>query len=304
MSGRFYLDGRDAYREYGVFVAEDGFGSLLTLPPLKAAAANDWPEEDGTEVDLSEPRLDSQQITLRFSAHGRLRVGLFIELISTGAYHAFEFRSLGRSYTLRLVSQPALERMEGMEAFSLRFANDFPLREDYRYEPPRCGLSAQTGYELDGRPLADYGISLLAGSLDELTKSPAVKQNLLQNLANRHGAAYDPATVLFQPKEVRLRCLMRARDMAEFWRNYDALLYDLSRPELRTLYAEQTGYEYPCCYKSCSVHRFEPAGRIWFEFDLNLTFTSFRVLRDEYVLASERGALLLGEDESAIDLVE
>ena len=38
----------------------------------------------------------------------------------------------------------------------------------------------------------------------------------------------------------------------EFWRNYNALLYDLTRPDERLLFVEYTGYEYPCYYKSCS----------------------------------------------------
>ena len=46
-------------------------------------------------------------------------------------------------------------------------------------------------------------------------------------------------------------------------------------------------------------------GRIWWVFDLTLVFTSFRVIDDEYLLASEDGELVISEDgEFTIDLGE
>ena len=98
---------------------------------------------------------------------------------------------------------------------------------------------------------------------------------------------------------------MRAKNLTEFWRNYNALLFDLVRPGERSLYADSTGYEYPCYYKSCSVTEFYPTGKIWFKFDLTLVFTSFRIEDDEYLLASESGEWIMTEDgEFAIDLRE
>lgn len=304
MTDRLYIDGRDAYAQYGVFITEEGYNPLVAFPPLKAVGSNNWPEEDGEEADLWDPKLDSQEITLKFGARGRIRTGLFIERISDGAYHTFDFKSIGRSYRLRLVSQPSLELTEGLETFSLRLANDFPLSGEYLYQAPACTLVAPSGYELDGRDLAEYGVSILRGSEAEICKSPAAKKNLLQNLKHLHGAIYDQKQVNFQPKDIRLSCLMRARNLDEFWRNYDALLYDLSRPQERILYADKTGYEYTCYYKNCSVSRFEPMDKIWLAFELNLAFTSFRVERDLSLLSSERGEWILSENDFAIDLTE
>lgn len=70
---------------------------------------------------------------------------------------------------------------------------------------------------------------------------------------------------------------MLAETLSEFWENYNALLYDLSRPGERILSVDSTGREYPCYYKSCSASNFVPNGKIWFQFSLVLVFTSFRV---------------------------
>lgn len=305
MTGRFYIDGKDAYSEFGIFIAEGGYNELLSYAPLKAVESNDWPEEDGQEFDLSAPALDTRELVLKFAAHRVQRVGAFVELLSDHAYHTFDFRSIGRTYKLRLASQSALNLAGRLETFSLKFDNDFPLPDNYTYVEPQSELVAQSGYELNARSLAEYGVYILKGSDAEIQKSPAVKKNLLQNLKGQHGATYDGEVVAFQTKEVKLSCLMRAKTMDEFWRNYNALLYDLIRPGERSLYVDNTGYEYPCYYKSCSTTQFHPVGRIWFQFNLTLVFTSFRVGDDEYLLASEDGEWVMSEDGVfAIDLRE
>ena len=305
MTGRFYIDGKDAYNEFGIFIAEGGYNELLSYAPLKAVESNDWPEEDGQEFDLSAPALDTRELVLKFAAHRMQRVGAFVELLSDHAYHTFDFRSIGRTYKLRLASQSALNLAGRLETFSLKFNNDFPLPDNYTYVEPQSDLVAQSGYELDARSLAEYGVYILKGSDAEIQKSPAVKKNLLRNLKGQHGATYDGEVVAFQTKEVKLSCLMRAKTMDEFWRNYNALLYDLIRPGERSLYVDNTGYEYPCYYKSCSTTQFHPVGRIWFQFNLTLVFTSFRMGDDEYLLASEDGEWVMSEDGVfAIDLRE
>ena len=52
MSGRFYIDGKDAFTEYGIYVQEGGYNELVAFPPLKAVTSNDWQEEDGGEPDF------------------------------------------------------------------------------------------------------------------------------------------------------------------------------------------------------------------------------------------------------------
>lgn len=321
MTRRFYIDGRDAYEHFGVFVAEGGYNELVAFPPLKEVAGNDWPDEDGREVDLSQPELTRREVTIRFAAHGALRVAAFIEQLCRGSYHTFEFAVLGRSYRLRLLSQTGLELAEGLETFALRLADDFPVCNSESYIEPQSTLVAQSGYELDGRSLAQYGVTVLRGSEAEIRKLPAVKGSLMPvakvNLRPAVEAdssadgplasqvVYDDCPVYFQAKDVRLSCLMRARTMDEFWRNYQALLCDLVRPAERMLYVESMGGEFACYYKSCATTHFAAEGRIWFQFDLTLVFTGFRECGQEWLLASELDEWVMTEDGNyAVDLAQ
>ena len=57
MINRLFIDGNDAYLQYGVYVTSGGFNELVAFPPLKSVDSNDWQEEDGVEADLSAPVL-------------------------------------------------------------------------------------------------------------------------------------------------------------------------------------------------------------------------------------------------------
>lgn len=307
MIDKLYIDGKDAYLEYGVFVADNSYGELVGYPPLKSVNSNDWQQEDGVEVDLQAPVLDSRSVSLRFVAHGsKSRIGAFVEQLSTKAYHAFKFTDLSRVYRLRLVSQPNLALYDSLGFFTLNLSDDFPLSPQVDGCNRRSeGRIPVQGYEFDGVDLSEYGAWVLKGSLQEVEKAPAVKQNLLRNIGSLNGVIYDDKEVVFQTKDVRLSCLIRAETLDGFWQNHDALLLDLIKPNERSLYVESTGYEYPCHYKGCDVKEFYTSDGIWFRFDLTLVFTCFRVEQDEYLLSSQDGQWIVTEDgDFAVNLKE
>ena len=98
---------------------------------------------------------------------------------------------------------------------------------------------------------------------------------------------------------------MRANTLEELWRNYDALLFDLTRPGERNLYVSALEQAFPCHYKSASVSVFYPDGKIWLEFTITLTFThSFRLENSDIVLAAESGIIAATEQEQdAIEML-
>ena len=302
MTGRFYIDGKDVYSEYGVYVQEAGYNELVAFPELKAVTGNDWQEEDGIEPDLSEPRLNTKEFSLKIVLSGiDYRWNGFIELLSDKAYHTFDFKEIGRTYRLRLVSNPNTDLATMLGFITLKLADDFPL-DGYTYVEPDSSVPTYRDYELDGRPFTDYGVRVLEGTLDEVQKSPNVKTGLLRNISILNGAIYDGETVTYKTKDVKVNCLMRAATLDELWRNYDALLYDLVRPEQRMLFVNDMGYEYPSNNKKCSVSEFY-ASAGWLKFTITLCFISFRLVDDEFVLAAENGDIIVTDDgENAIDL--
>ncbi len=300
-----YIDGINAREEYGVIVRGNNYMSLMEMPPLKDVEYNDWQEEDGIEPDLSEPRLDTKVVTLQFAMLDNvIGWGDFLNDINDGAYHEFKFTVLGnRTFRLRLLSNPNSEGMQDRFGFaSLKFSDDFPLK-GYQYQAPVSDIDVNEDFDMDGKPLTYWGVRVLEGTLDNIKTAPVVKTNLLRNLETEEGAQYDPKNVTFKAKEGKVYCFMRANSMDELWRNYDAFLYDLTRPGNRTLYVEDTGEEYPCFYQSCEVTEFSATGRVWFKFTLTLCFYSFRLGVTDIVLATEDKMVVITEDgEYMIDL--
>lgn len=277
MTGQLYIDGKDVFQEFGFGILKGGHNELLAYPPLKTVKYNDWQEFDGIEADLSNPVLDTRSVSIKFGDWRNIRgLGDFVGLLSDGAYHTFYFGLLKRKYRLRLVSHPNMDWAQKLGFITLKFADDFPL-SDYTYKAPQSGISAYGDFAIDDKLLTDYGVRVLKGTLASIDKSPDVKQNLLRNINSISGAEYDSKRVTFKSKEVQINCLMRAESMEEFWRNYDALLYDLTRPDERRLFVDARGKEYPCYYKSCKTNEFFPTGKIWWEFTLTLVFTNYRL---------------------------
>lgn len=304
-----YIDGADAYKQFGVFLTRGSYDNLVALPALKPLDSNNWPEEDGQEVDLCEVALATGEVGIELAFSNQWRFADLVTLLSDKGYHDFRFTELERSYKLRLASQGDLELYPGLNIVRFTFADDFPRPKDYVYREPVNAIPMPRGYEIDDKDLSDYGVMLLKGSNAEILKTPAVKKNLLRNFKRQEGAIYDGELVKFQTKDVALKCLMRAPDLATFWQNRDALLHDLTRLSQkkdatgykysdaeRRLYCDEWSESYPCYYKSCKTDSFTSLSGVWWEFTLTLVFTSFRLEDTEYLLAAEAGELITTED--------
>lgn len=305
MTGRLFVDGKDAYTEWGVFVLEQGYNDLVAMPPLKTFDSNDWQEEDGIEADLSAPVLNTKDVSIQFAFSGLYnRFDDFVNHLADGAYHTFDCRSIGRTYSLRMTQMTNLTQAQYLGIFALKFADDYPLR-NYTYQAPNSSIAEVRDYTLDDIPFTKYGCRICAGTLASVKKAADVKTNLLRNIARKSGAIYDGSKVTLKSKDVKLVVHARATTLAALWRNYDALLYDLTRPGERTLYVAALEQEFACAYKSCSVMAFYPQD-VWLDFELTLTFTrDFRLNADETLLVTEDGTLVFTEDEiNAIDLMK
>lgn len=306
MRGRFYIDGTDAYEAYGIWVAEEGFNDLLAFPSLADPKSNDWPEEDGIEVDLENPVLRHKEVSIPFVSNVPFRSAYdFIHVLSEPGYHTFHFPALGREWRLRLLSQPGNEEWDVATAVVLGFAEDLPTR------PADVTVSGggiflpDPGYEIDDIPLRRYGVTVNEG-LDNVMCSPTVKQNLTRSFTTSDGRVYDAGQLMFQSKEVTFRCSLVADSVERFWRCYDAFFHSLIQPGERKLFCDWSYEEYPCYYKSASGFQIVSLqGPVVVEFDLTLTFTVFRVDGQFFLFATEADELITTEDgEFYIDLKE
>lgn len=295
MTGKLYIDSIDSYTKYAVSIADDAFKSIIQYPALKEPDHNDWHEEDGIEVDLSDPKLDGRKISIPFNCEAQEKTGALLEALSNGSYHTFIFSDLSLTLSLRLVSQPDINTFKTLRSFSLEFSDDSFFLNGYTYVAPTT-VGVSDGYEFDGLNLSLYGIRVLEGTSDEIQKSPAVKTNKNINLKKSHGLIYESSEVKFQSKEVKLYFLMKTSSLSVFGVNYKAFLYDLIRAGERNLYTDETSEAFKCYYKSSSVSEFLIQNGVWCKFDVTLVFTSFRNEAVNYLLSTQVGQLITEQD--------
>lgn len=273
MKGILYIDGVDAFTAYGISVSDLAYGDLACLPELKPVAFNDWHEKNGIEPDLSAPVIAAKSIAIPFQLLGTYEnYDGFIAALSDGAYHLFNFAAIGLKKSLRLVSCGNLKTIGSLSSFTLTFSDDDPMK-DYTYVVPSSRVDMLGDYLLDGIDFAVYGIRMLQGTMDSIKRRPDIKENLKRNISVKDGVIYDGENVVYKSRTAQLRCFMRAANAVEFWRNRNALLYDLTKPGERILTVSELDKNIPCFYKGCSVSCFFPdSGKFWFEFTLSLEF--------------------------------
>lgn len=275
----FNIDGRNSFETFGVFAIEGGLNDLLAYPPLKAVVFNDWHEQEGIDADLSAPRLAGKEFTIKLGVTGALdaphtieRLGVFLDKLREEVYHEFQFPSLGgRTYRLRLVAEPSLSLSQALGFVTIKMAEDTPMK-GYEYLAPNSSVARVDDYLLDGKPFTDYGVRVTAGTLAEFARRGEVKEARKRDLSTKSGVAYDSYDpVKHKSHEAKMHLHMRASSMADLWRNYDALLYDLHQPEARRIKVRDLGGKtFRAYYKNAQVSAFYPDDQPWLDFTLTL----------------------------------
>lgn len=293
-TGKLFIDGYDAYTEYGISVARYGYKQVIQMPSFKKLDSTEWPDEDGAEVDLISPQLDSRTLQIDFNINNiRYAEDLFDEL-RQGAYHDFYFAELKKTYRLRMTQNGKFSSLIKLGTLSLTFADDFPSVPTGEYYQLGISEVRVFGYEVDGLDFSQFGAWVLDGTDDNIRKASNTKENLKVSTRNKPGVNYDDSEVYFKTKDVTINLLIDAPDIDEFWRRWDALFSVLLQPESRTFYFNTLGTEYECHYKSNNVNTFDilRSGKVWCEFSITLTFTDYHPTGQYMLLAHEDFALV------------
>lgn len=304
MKGNLFINGVDIFEQFGGFITDGGHAELIQFPDLKDVEINDWQEFSGIEVDLSDPKLNTKTFSIKMAfVSGLTNYKNFVAHISGTSYKEWNFANLGKTFRLRYSQSKNVEVLADMRKIEIELVDDFPLK-DYTYQEPTDGFNTLTqDYELDGKQLSQYGISVIAGALAQLDTIASVKTNLLRTNNSISGAVYDGEYLVFKEKKVSLPCLMRTNNLPNFWRNWNAFLYDLTRPNVRTLYSLERVEEFPCYYNSCKIEEFNPVGSPWVKFSIDLTFIFVEIDGEELVLSTENDWIVITEDgDFAIDM--
>lgn len=115
MEGLLIVNGRDVWKEYGAWLAEEkegdtrNYSALLKLPAVKGHVAVDFRERDGEELpEALEQRWAARDVQLRFAIAARNEVefmarrNAFVAFLKEGAkgWLSVEVPELGRTYRM------------------------------------------------------------------------------------------------------------------------------------------------------------------------------------------------------------
>lgn len=247
-------------------LVEGSLASLLSYPALKSLNKNDWAEEIGSEYDLSAPQLSAKEITLQLLLPESLYPNL-VTLLSVRAYANYTFDFINQTYRLRLVGLSKTQVSGGYVTAEIRLSDDFPL-QGYIYQAPTLTAHNVEAY-IDSKNLTQYGITLLEGTQQELITAGNAKTPYTAQNSTMSGLIAADVPIYFQERTATLKCFMYL-PITDFIKGYFALLYDLVRPDERTL--SYQGKSYKCIYKDGKITELyidDPL--IWVKFDLQLT---------------------------------
>lgn len=293
-TGRLFIDGIDAFTEYGICVARYGYKQLIQMPSFKKLDTTEWPEDDGAEVDLTDPQLDTRSLQIEFNITNIRYVEDLFDELSQSSYHDFYFVDLKKTYKLRLTQNGKFSQLIKLGSITLTFADDFPEIPTGKHYQLGISEVRQVGYEVDGLDFSQFGAWVLDGTDSNIRKAANIRENLKISTKNTSGVKYDGGVARFKTKDVAVKLLIDAPDIDVFWERYNALFSLLLQPESRTFYYNALGSKYDCHYKSCSVTNFEilRSGKVWCEFTITLTFINYHPTSQYMLLAHEDFALV------------
>ena len=324
MTGETIINGVDIYTTYGAFVSLDGYKTLVEWPATKAVEYNDWQEENGIEADLSALYLESHEAEVIFGIQRDITdIHDFYAFIATNPTVTCTFNSIGiTNKTYRVIGLSSLDYVITFGNMRVRLADDAPM-EGYEYLAPSVTYPLPTSpFALGSTPFSAYGVRALYGTLGSVVQHGAIKQFLLRSISTKNGSFYDENPKLWnaqssswgrssthgtpkhQAVEVNLKCALSAPDKTEFWRNYNAFLYDLTKADTsqtvinrckKTLTADSQSLD--CYYEGQTVDDFTIwSDKLLVQFTLSMLVLSGLSEDIIRLLAAESGILVITEE--------
>ena len=77
--GELFINGLDAYEEYGVSMQSSGLSALMTPPPNKEMIENKSRQEHGKRIVYNNPKIDERELTLPIHITASTRNDFFMK---------------------------------------------------------------------------------------------------------------------------------------------------------------------------------------------------------------------------------
>jgi len=293
------IDGIDISK-YEAVMERGGVAALLAYPSLVEPETQEWAEHDGLEVDLDNPKLQSREIDLPFTANSLEHMGALLADLSKTGYRNIRSSVLSESWRLRYISQGSITSLvDGARSF-VRFADDMP-RTLFSNRLPHLGYGQPVPplpnkYFMDGISFSDYGLIVL-GAKDSIYRAPDMRESLKITNKVMDGAIYDSELAQFKGKDVVFKLSFYCDTTERLLNNHRAFFYDLIQSNERILTTDYLTEDLKFYYKSASNFVFTKTTLYTLlEFDLTLVFTNYRPSEIDILLATEIWDLVVSED--------
>lgn len=294
MDTTLYIDEYDALEQWGARLLESSLPSLIAYAPAKAYDMTDWPEEDGVEIDLDKPLLDTRTVTLNFSFSGpNANPQDLIDYLHSDTYNTFSLPGLGLEYTLRFkqgnapveVSRLTRLRLNGVAVYkkstpmtklTLTMQDDAPqttypgLHVKPTFDIP---VSPGAQWMLDDSTFGSLGARVLEGARESLNTPAPQKDGLTIRQADAHGVRWWPDSNPARKKyEASVPLLMTAQSYTVLLWLYYQLLRMLVQPGIHTITPPDKGIVWEVAYSKCTVNQFygHEDGKWWLKMTLKL----------------------------------
>jgi len=124
MTGEVTIDSVDIWTTYGAFLLKGSYDSLMRPPKRKVSLSNNWPEQNGLEIDLTLPRYESKEVELSFilSAGNEAQWwtrynAFFAALMATGERSLF-VHELEKTFLVYYIETTSYEQLTTIKAVS------------------------------------------------------------------------------------------------------------------------------------------------------------------------------------------
>ncbi|GHT04924.1 hypothetical protein AGMMS49525_11740 [Bacteroidia bacterium] len=261
---------------FGVILTKDSYSNLFAYPTRKEPLSNKWQDEDGADVDLSDPVFEARTFKLSFYSYPNANLYGFFELLMSEGYKTFQFVSIDLQMKLRYKSEPSRNLYTGGDTFELQFIDDFPMSffqsfETFEETGVNRMLPKQPNFKIDGLEFSEYGIGIIKGSNDY--KNPALKDQLTLIYETVSGQTYNVGTVKKESGNIVIKCWILASNIQSLKNKYVLFFNKIASESERIL--DTDNHEYTCYYKSASDFKlYRDSETIALTFSLNFVEVS------------------------------
>lgn len=132
---QFILNGQDLETTYGVIIT-NGVNAMMALPDRKASVSHDFPEQDGLDIDLTQPRFSARAFVFNCVLHAisiqdlqNKYFALFTMLRGAGSYQLFN-SFLNLTINIYYTKQSNIGNIyksvkNGVEGYAIKFDLNF-----------------------------------------------------------------------------------------------------------------------------------------------------------------------------------